>query len=67
MVGAISPHPSRPLPAGSEIHAFAEAAGREDGLVLVSFGSMPAFGTMLDVEDFTELALAFADLAPVRV
>ncbi|KAI8465452.1 MAG: hypothetical protein J3K34DRAFT_525378 [Monoraphidium minutum] len=70
MVGALSPHPSRPAIPDAEIAAFAAAAAApgEAGLVLVSFGSMSAmFGASLVLEDFKNLAAAFASLAPVRV
>ena len=67
MVGAMSPHPSRlqiPEPAVAE---FADAAADSGhGLVLSSFGSNAAyFGTALGLEDYEQLALGFADLAPV--
>jgi hypothetical protein len=69
VVGAISPHPARPVIEDPQVAAFAEAAAADgSGLVLVSFGSVgDLFGAQLDGTDYTNLALAFADLAPTRV
>lgn len=69
MVGAISPHPSRPAIEDPPVAAFAAAAhagGGGPGLVLVSFGSnSQLFGSLLGRADYEQLALGFADLAPV--
>lgn len=69
MVGAISPHPARPAITDPQIASFAsDAAGSDHGLVLASFGSnSEVFGGLLNLEDFQQLALAFADLAPVSL
>ena len=69
MVGAISPHPARPAIADADVAGFAAAAEASGhGLALVSFGSISAvFGSVLNTEDYEQLALGFADLAPVRV
>lgn len=66
MAGPISPHPSRAVIPEPEAAAFLDASGAQ-GLVLVSFGSSPVYGTCLQVQDYIGLAEAFADLAPVRV
>jgi len=67
MVGPISPRPARPAIEDEQVAAFAAAAAAEEGLVLVSFGSSSAvFGSLLVRDDYKGLALAFADLAPVR-
>ena len=67
MVGAMSPHPSRPQIPEPAVSEFADAAADSGhGLVLSSFGSNAAFfGAALGLEDYEQLALAFADLAPV--
>lgn len=67
MTGPISPHPSRPAIPEPDVAAFADAAAASgSGLVLSSFGSGGSFfGSLLTGEDYTQLALAYADLAPV--
>lgn len=68
MIGAVSPRPSSPTIPDPEVAAFAAEAAADDGLVLVSFGSVSSFfGTLLTWDDYTGLSAAFADLAPVRV
>jgi UDP:flavonoid glycosyltransferase YjiC (YdhE family) len=68
MVGPVSARPSSPVIPDPAIAAFAAEAAAEDGLVLISFGSVSSFfGSLLTKEDYVNLALAFADLAPVRV
>lgn len=67
MTGPVSPHPSRPAIPEPAVAAFADRAAASGGaLVLSSFGSAgSAFGSLLNGEDYTQLALAYADLAPV--
>ncbi|GBF97662.1 UDP-glucuronosyltransferase 2A1 precursor [Raphidocelis subcapitata] len=69
IIGPISARPSHPAIVDAPIAAFAEAAQASGhGLVLVSFGSISdVFGGALDITDYENLALAFADLAPVSV
>jgi hypothetical protein len=42
-------------------------ASATHGVVVVSFGSVPLFGSCLTGHDYIELTQAFADLAPVKV
>ena len=67
VIGPITPRAARPGPLDPPAAAaFLDAA--PGGAALVSFGSVPLFGTMfLKKQDFVGLALAFADLAPIKV
>lgn len=67
LIGPIGPRAGRPGPLDPPA-AAAFLDGASDGAAVVSFGSVPLFGAMfLTKDDYVQLALAFADLAPVRV
>lgn len=65
LVGPIAPRAGRADFEPHEAKAFLD--GAKDGAVVVSFGSMAAFGHALSSDEFEALARGFADLAPVRV
>ncbi|KIZ07003.1 hypothetical protein MNEG_0948 [Monoraphidium neglectum] len=65
LIGPVAPRAARPTLEPPSAGSFVASATH--GVVVVSFGSVPLFGSCLTGHDYIELTQAFADLAPVKV
>ncbi|KAI8466828.1 MAG: hypothetical protein J3K34DRAFT_524234 [Monoraphidium minutum] len=65
LIGPIAPRAAAGALEPASVAEFVASAPA--GVAVVSYGSVPLFGSFLSRDDYFELTAAFADLAPLRV
>lgn len=67
LVGPVSVRPPHATISPPEVAQFLAGSHPSAGFILVAFGSSAHFAAQISAEEYSQLALAFADLAPSKV